>query len=69
MSLPESLKQSVEATKVDYRRLGKSGLKISVPVFGCMSFGDSKALPWAIDEEEVILHPYTQESQKPASFE
>ncbi|KAI1393787.1 aldo/keto reductase [Hypoxylon trugodes] len=53
-ALPESLKASVEGTKVEYRKLGNSGLKISVPVFGCMSFGDSKALSWAIDEEQAL---------------
>ena len=51
--LPPSLKESLENSKVEYRRLGKSGLRISVPVFGCMSFGDSDSLKWAINEEEV----------------
>lgn len=51
--LPPSLKGSLENTKVEYRQLGKSGLRISVPIFGCMSFGDSKAQSWALDEEEV----------------
>lgn len=54
-SLPPSLKESVENTKVDYRQLGKSGLRISVPIFGCMSFGDPKAQSWALDEDEVKL--------------
>lgn len=34
-----TLKESQEATKVEYRRLGNSGLKVSVPILGCMSFG------------------------------
>lgn len=51
--LPPSLKESLENTKVEYRQLGKSGLRISVPIFGCMSFGDSKGQSWALDEEEV----------------
>ena len=54
-NLPPSLKESVEQTKVDYRRLGNSGLRISVPIFGCMSFGDSNSLKWAINEDEVSL--------------
>ncbi|EMR65650.1 putative aldo keto reductase protein [Eutypa lata UCREL1] len=52
--LPPSLKGSLENTKVEYRQLGKSGLRISVPIFGCMSFGDSKAQSWALNEEEAL---------------
>ncbi|KAI8964089.1 Aldo/keto reductase [Daldinia sp. FL1419] len=54
VALPPSLKESLDNTKVEYRRLGNSGLKISVPIFGCMSFGDTKAQPWALDEEEAL---------------
>jgi hypothetical protein len=53
--LPARLKESLENSKCEYRRLGESGLRISVPIFGCMSFGDPKSLPWAIGEEEVSL--------------
>ncbi|XDG00584.1 hypothetical protein ABKA04_000199 [Annulohypoxylon sp. FPYF3050] len=53
-ALPKSLQESLDATKVEYRRLGNSGLSISVPIFGCMSFGDTKAQPWAVDEEEAL---------------
>jgi hypothetical protein len=51
--LPARLKESIEASKCEYRNLGKSGLRISVPVFGCMSFGDKRTLPWVIGEDEV----------------
>ena len=53
--LPPRLKASVEATKVEYRRLGQSGLRVSVPILGAMSLGDKRCLPWAIEEEEVCL--------------
>ncbi|KAI0382974.1 aldo/keto reductase [Hypomontagnella monticulosa] len=53
-AVPKSLQESVDGTKCDYRQLGNSGLRISVPVFGCMSFGDTKAQSWAIDEEEAL---------------
>ncbi|KAF3064204.1 Versiconal hemiacetal acetate reductase [Daldinia childiae] len=53
-TLPLSLKESLDNTKVEYRRLGTSGLKISVPIFGCMSFGDTKAQSWAVDEENAL---------------
>ncbi|KAL2149214.1 hypothetical protein VTH82DRAFT_8562 [Thermothelomyces myriococcoides] len=48
------LKESIENTKVEYRRLGNSGLRVSVPIFGCMSFGDPRTLDWAIGEEEAL---------------
>ncbi|KAJ7583406.1 NADP-dependent oxidoreductase domain-containing protein [Mycena floridula] len=38
--------------KVVYTQLGNSGLKISVPVIGAMSFGSSKWGGWPLDEEE-----------------
>ena len=52
--MPPSLKESVEHSKCEYKRLGKTGLKISVPVMGAMSFGNSKWMPWVIDEEEAL---------------
>ena len=52
--IPSGLKASLEASKVEYRQLGKSGLKVSVPIFGCMSFGDSKAMDWVVDEEDAL---------------
>ena len=46
--MPESLKTSLENTKVDYVRLGKSGLKVSIPILGAMSFGHPDWAPWVI---------------------
>ena len=54
VELPISLKQSIEATKVEYRQLGKSGLRVSVPIFGAMSFGDVRTLDWVIGEDEAL---------------
>lgn len=53
--LPPKLKESLANSKCEYRQLGKSGLRVSVPIFGCMSFGDPRTLPWAIGEEEASL--------------
>jgi aryl-alcohol dehydrogenase-like predicted oxidoreductase len=39
--------------QVEYRRLGKSGLRVSFPILGCMSFGSDKWQPWVINEDEV----------------
>lgn len=44
MSLPPSVAASLEATKVDYRLLGNSGLRVSVPIVGYTSVGDPE---WA----------------------
>jgi hypothetical protein len=44
--IPQSLKKSVEETKVEYVKLGKSGLKVSVPILGAMSFGSPDWAPW-----------------------
>jgi hypothetical protein len=51
--IPPLLKESIENSKVEYRRVGKSGLTVSVPIFGCMSFGDVRTLDWVIGEDEV----------------
>ena len=32
--------RSIAETKAEYRQLGKSGLRVSVPILGAMSFGD-----------------------------
>jgi hypothetical protein len=41
-------------SKAAYRRLGKSGLRVSVPILGAMSIGSSKWQPWVIEEEESL---------------
>jgi hypothetical protein len=51
--IPQTVKDSVAATKAEYVQLGKSGLRVSVPILGAMSFGDPKWAPWVIDEEKV----------------
>lgn len=53
-TLPLSLKQSLEATKVSYTQLGKSGLRVSVPILGAMSFGHKDWQPWVVDNEEQV---------------
>ncbi|TFK62212.1 Aldo/keto reductase [Pluteus cervinus] len=41
-------------TQVEYRRLGKTGLRVSVPVTGAMSFGSKEWGSWIIEEEQSI---------------
>lgn len=36
---------------MEYTRLGTSGLKISRVALGCMSFGDTSRMPWALDQK------------------
>lgn len=57
MELPQSLKDSVESTLVEYRQLGKSGLRVSVPILGAMSIGSRKWQDWVLDEEKVGQWP------------
>ncbi|KAH0372107.1 hypothetical protein KCU89_g18430, partial [Aureobasidium melanogenum] len=42
--------EKIENTKAVYKRLGKSGLRVSVPILGAMSFGDPAWQPWILDE-------------------
>jgi predicted aldo/keto reductase-like oxidoreductase len=42
------------APKMEYTRLGNSGLKISKVIFGCMSFGSPKWQEWVIDEAAAL---------------
>ncbi|KAI0033122.1 NADP-dependent oxidoreductase domain-containing protein [Vararia minispora EC-137] len=42
--------------KVPYVRLGKSGLKVSKIILGCMSYGAPEALAWCLPEKEGIEH-------------
>ena len=46
--------RSIKETKAEYKRLGTSGLRVSVPVLGAMSFGDKKWQPWVIEEDEAL---------------
>ncbi|KAM5349826.1 hypothetical protein ACJ41O_006331 [Fusarium nematophilum] len=54
LQLPPRLKQSLEETKVQYRQLGASGLRVSVPILGCMGFGDTQAFDWALGEDKAL---------------
>ncbi|KAH7881880.1 NADP-dependent oxidoreductase domain-containing protein [Phlebopus sp. FC_14] len=39
---------------VEYRKLGKSGLRVSVPILGAMSFGSPQWGKWILDEEPSL---------------
>ncbi|KAI0682294.1 Aldo/keto reductase [Cerioporus squamosus] len=42
--------------KMEYVRLGNSGLKVSKIILGCMSYGDPNWDKWLVGEEEAIKH-------------
>ena len=42
--------------QAEYRQLGKSGLRVSVPILGAMSIGDKRWMDWIIEENEVRHH-------------
>lgn len=44
----------LKESKAEYKKLGKSGLRVSVPILGAMSIGSSKWQPWVIEEEESL---------------
>ncbi|KAI0631586.1 oxidoreductase [Trametes polyzona] len=44
------------APKMEYVRLGNSGLKVSKIILGCMSYGDPAWQNWVLGEEEGIKH-------------
>ncbi|KAI9819932.1 MAG: hypothetical protein M1827_006502 [Pycnora praestabilis] len=43
---------TIEASKAVYKQLGKSGLRVSIPILGAMSIGSEKWQPWVLDEEK-----------------
>ncbi|KIW52348.1 hypothetical protein PV05_07990 [Exophiala xenobiotica] len=52
--LPRSLQESLDNTKVSYAQLGKSGLRVSIPILGAMSFGHKDWQPWVIDDPSEV---------------
>ncbi|KAI6848751.1 Aldo/keto reductase [Hortaea werneckii] len=46
--------KSINETKAEYKRLGRSGLRVSVPILGAMSFGSKDWQPWVIEEDEAL---------------
>ncbi|EON68663.1 hypothetical protein W97_07921 [Coniosporium apollinis CBS 100218] len=45
----------IDATKCSYKQLGRSGLRVSVPILGGMGFGSPDGpLKWALDEDEAF---------------
>ena len=49
--MPESA--TTEEIQAEYRQLGNCGLKVSVPILGCMSYGSAKWFDWVLEEDKV----------------
>ncbi|KAF2221391.1 NADP-dependent oxidoreductase domain-containing protein [Elsinoe ampelina] len=52
--MSDPIQQSIDENKTVYRRLGSSGLRVSVPILGAMSFGDPAWIDWILPEEESL---------------
>ncbi|KAF2472342.1 Aldo/keto reductase [Lindgomyces ingoldianus] len=52
--VPAALNRSIQATKAEFRLLGRSGLRVSNPIFGGAQVGTSQWLPWVLDEEKAL---------------
>lgn len=45
---------SPPTNRMQYTRLGNSGLKVSRIILGCMSYGSKKWMDWVIEDQEEI---------------
>jgi aryl-alcohol dehydrogenase-like predicted oxidoreductase len=52
--IPKGLVESVANSKAEFKRLGKSGLRVSVPILGAMSIGQSGWLDWVVEEDQAL---------------
>jgi len=52
--LPPGVAKSIQSSKADYRRLGNSGLYVSVPIVGCMSIGNPEWASWVLGADEAL---------------
>ncbi|OBZ74749.1 Versiconal hemiacetal acetate reductase [Grifola frondosa] len=53
-SRPTTPHSRTSMAQAEYRQLGKSGLRVSVPVLGGMSFGSEKWFDWILPEEKAL---------------
>lgn len=54
LRVPQSLRDSVTRTRVSYRNLGNSGLRISNPILGGLHLGSSSWFPWVLNEDQAL---------------
>lgn len=51
---PASIQKSIDETKVDYVRLGTSGLRVSFPILGGMFMGNENWAPGVLSQEAAV---------------
>jgi hypothetical protein len=44
----------LQESRAEYRQLGKSGLRVSMPILGAMSIGSKEWMPWVLEEDEAL---------------
>lgn len=54
VALPVGVKKSLDETRVDYVRVGNSGLRVSVPIIGCMSIGNPEWADWVVGPDKAL---------------
>ena len=52
-TIPTVMANESSQSMAEYKQLGKSGLRVSVPILGAMSFGDKRWQNWVIEEDQV----------------
>ncbi|KAJ5379861.1 uncharacterized protein N7496_002289 [Penicillium cataractarum] len=55
-TVPVEYGHQKEAPKMQYVRLGNSGLKVSRLIFGTATYGSKSDVAWRIEEEEALKH-------------
>ncbi|KAG8889330.1 hypothetical protein FRB98_004947 [Tulasnella sp. 332] len=48
------MSSALRDNEVKYVRLGKTGLRVSVPILGCMGFGSDQWQPWVLNEDKAL---------------
>ncbi|OCK84051.1 aldo-keto reductase-like protein [Lepidopterella palustris CBS 459.81] len=54
MANQQEIDRFLAESKAEYKQLGKSGLRVSVPILGAMSIGDKRWQPWVLEEEAAL---------------
>ena len=54
LAIRSSSTMATDIPKAEYKQLGRSGLRVSVPILGAMSIGDKRWQQWVIEEDEAL---------------
>ena len=63
--VPVALAKSIASTRVEYRHVGSSGLRVSNPILGTLGMGDPSWMPWAMAEDKVVFDEKFNERSSP----